>query len=316
MSAIAALLRHLARHGSTMLPLGLLAGLCLPPVAALLRPALAPVVLALLTCVLLRIDFAAVVGYARRPALIGTITLWVLVLSPVLVDRVTTQLPLAPGVSAAIVLMSAVSPMMSAPAFARILGLDGPLTLVVAVLATMLMPFSAPPMVLGLIGLRLNMSALEFTLRLGLVVGSPLLAAVVLRFWLGAERLARRGREIDGGIVLLLGCFALGIMDGVGHALLARPAFVLGVIGTAFIANLGLNAAGALAFAWAGPRTALTVGLVSGNRQMVQMIAALPVDADPEIFLYFALAQLPFYLNPWVLAPVCRLLLGPARPTE
>ena len=48
---------------------------------------------------------------------------------------------------------------------------------------------------------------------------------------------------------------------------------------------------------------ALTLGFVSGNRNMGLLLAVLPAGLDPDIVLYFALAQFPIYVFPLMLKP-------------
>jgi BASS family bile acid:Na+ symporter len=65
-----------------------------------------------------------------------------------------------------------------------------------------------------------------------------------------------------------------------------------------------------LAFGWLGRSSALTVGLIGGNKNMAVVWASLSVTAasSPDLMLFFACAQLPIYLLPAALAPVYRRL--------
>jgi BASS family bile acid:Na+ symporter len=64
-----------------------------------------------------------------------------------------------------------------------------------------------------------------------------------------------------------------------------------------------------LSFGWLGRSSALTVGLVGGNKNMAVVWASLGAAANsPDLLLYFACAQLPIYLLPAALAPIYRRL--------
>ncbi len=81
--------------------------------------------------------------------------------------------------------------------------------------------------------------------------------------------------------------------------------YCLGALG----ASLGLQAVSYLSFGWLGRSSALTVGLVGGNKNMAVVWASLAAAANsPDLMLYFACAQLPIYLLPAALAPIYRRL--------
>ena len=59
-----------------------------------------------------------------------------------------------------------------------------------------------------------------------------------------------------------------------------------------------------------GPRRALTVGLVSGNRNLALILAALAGSTNFDLLLFFAVGQIPIYILPALLAPLYRRLCG------
>ncbi|WP_426958813.1 hypothetical protein [Muricoccus radiodurans] len=259
---------------------------------------------ALMTLVLLRVDPAQVVAYLRRPVLVAALLAWLLLACPLLTFAVTWLTGLDGPLGAALVIMATGCAATSSPAFARLVGLDGEVALVVAVLSTLLIPFSAPPLALGLLGIDLSISITALTGRLALVVGLPLILSLVIRRLAGPKRLEHWGRAVDGAVVLLVVLYGFGIMDGVLARLLAQPGFVLGGIALAFAGSFALNAATAAAFAPTGRRLALSAGLLSGNRNMALYFAVLPASTDPRILLFFALCQFPLFLSPFLLRPV------------
>lgn len=257
-----------------------------------------------MTLVLLRVDPVRLLSWLRRPLLVLALLAWLLLASPLVAFAVTHVTGLDGALGAALVIMATGCAATSAPAFARLVGLDGEIALVAAVLSTLLVPFTAPPLALGLLGVDLSISVAGLMARLGLVVGLPLLLSIAIRWLAGPERLARWGRAVDGATVLLVVVYGFGVMDGMLARLLAEPAWVAGGLALAFAGNFGLNALTALAFAPAGRRVALSAGLLSGNRNMALYLAVLPATTDARILLFFALCQFPLFLSPFLLRPV------------
>lgn len=299
------LLEWPARRGGTLLAACVFVGVAVPPLASALRETLTVTVAGLMTLVLLRVDPAQVLGYLRRPLLVAALLAWLLLASPLLVFGLVwlTGLDGAP-LGAALVIMATGCAATSSPAFARLVGLDASISLVAAILSTLLVPFTAPPLALGLLGVDLAISAGGLMGRLALIVGLPLLLAAALRRLAGPGRLADWAGAVDGAVVLLLVGYGIGVMDGMQARLLADPLWVAGGLALAFLGNFGLNAATALAFAPAGRRVALAAGLLSGNRNMALYLAVLPAATDARILLFFALCQFPLFLSPFLLRPV------------
>jgi BASS family bile acid:Na+ symporter len=294
-----------ARNGGALLGYGVFLGVLLPPLAAATRDVVTPVVACLMTLVLLRVDFGQVLGYLRRPVLVAALLAWVLLASPLIVFALVWLLGAEGPLAAAVVIMATGCAATSSPAFARMVGLDGEISLVVAVLSTLLIPFTAPPLALGLLGIDLAISMGGLMGRLALVVGLPLVISLVIRRLAGRQRLATYGRSVDGAVVLLVVFYGFGVMDGVQAMLLAEPAWVLGGVALAFLGNFGLNLLTSLAFLKpAGARVALSAGLLSGNRNMALYLAVLPAATDPGILMFFALCQFPLFLSPVLLRPV------------
>jgi predicted Na+-dependent transporter len=278
-----------------------------------MREAVAPAVALLMALVLLCIDPSEVLATLRRPGHVLLLCAWVLLVCPLVAYAATRAAGLDGPLGAGVVLAAAACAATSSPAFARLVGLDEEVSLVVAVATTALVPFTAPPLALGLLGLDLAISTGGLMLRLALMVGLPALLAMLVRRWAGEARLARAGAAVDGVVVLVLVVFAFGVMDGVQARLLADPLWVLGGILLALAANLGLNAVTALAFAPVlGRGAALTAGLLAGNRNQALFLAVLPAGADPGVLLFFAVGQIPMFLTPVLLRPVYARL----RPTK
>ena len=98
-------------------------------------------------------------------------------------------------------------------------------------------------------------------------------------------------------------------MDGVTAYAFERPAYVLLALVAAYAFNLALQAAAVLAFRKLGRREALAAALVSGNCNMGLVLVALEGKASFEVTVFFALAQIPMYTLPALLAPLYRRAL-------
>lgn len=306
------LLALLGRHGPKALFVGVFLGIALPDLATLARPLVGPSVALLLLLALLRIDWGAMADVARRPGLCILLVCWMLFVSPLAMWAVLHAVTLPEPLEIALVLMSAAPPIVGGAAVAMLIGLDGPLAIVIALSSTLLAPLTAPALALLLLGLELDVGLLELMARLSLVVLPAFLGAWLLRRLLGLERVRGLAPQLDGLVVLIMLVFAVAIMDGVTATLASRPETVALWLLAAFLANPALQIVTALVFRPLGRRRALTAGLLAGNCNMGMMLAALPAGTDFDVALYFALAQLPMYMLPALALPLYRRLIGPA----
>ncbi len=263
-----------------------------------------------MTLVLLRVDLAQVLAYLRRPVLVAALTCWLLLAMPVLTYGLAHAAGLHGPLGAALVISAMGCAATSSPAFARLVGLDGEISLVVAVVTTLLIPFTAPPLALGLMGIDLAISLTGLMARLALVVGLPLLISILIRRLVAEAALKRAGPAVDGAVVWLVVLYGFGVMDGMLARLLAEPSWVLGGLALAFAGNFGMNAVTALVFLPAGRRLALAGGLLAGNRNMALFLAVLPAATDERIMLFFALCQFPLFLSPFLLRGLYARLRG------
>ena len=295
-----------ARRGPALLGFGVFGGLLVPPLARAFHGVITPVVVALMTLVLLRVDIPAAVGHLRRPGRLAWLVGFQLLICPVLAWAAVTPLRLDAGIAAGVVIFATGCAATSGPAFARLVGLDPELTLLATLATTVLVPLTAPPMAHALMGVDLAISVPAFMLRLVLAVGLPIAFSLGIRRLAGAARLAPYGPAVDGAVVWLVVLYDFGVMNGLAARMLADPVWVAQAAFAAFAASFGLNLATTMAFLPLGWRTAGASGLMSGNRNMALYLAVLPAAADPRVGLFFALCQFPLFLSPFLLRPVYR----------
>lgn len=303
-------LRRMGRHATMLLPFALLVGVVFQDLAAGMRPLVGPLAILLLGVTLLRIDWPRVRALLARPALAIALSLANLLLVPLVVWPVWQGLGLWPGLVAALCLSAMAPGIISAATTAAFLRLDSSLALLISLLTNFVVPFTLPPLALWLLGLDLNISALDLSLRLAGIVVLAALGAVAVGLWLKPEGLRRNAVKIDGCAVVVLIVFAIPLMDGIVARAAAEPVKLAGFIAGAFAGMILCNLVMALAtLPWLDRRTALTAGYCSGGRHNALLMAVLPVTADPDIFLFIAAVQVPIYLLPALLQPVYRRFL-------
>ncbi|MDF1792930.1 MAG: hypothetical protein P1U88_13515 [Thalassobaculaceae bacterium] len=303
-------LAWMGKHATALLAVGVFLGLALPDLATLARPLLVPTIIVMLVFSLLRLQPSAVLAAARSPGRVLPVVGFVLLVSPAIGQAGVALLDLeswfGAGVAVAVVVWTASPPLVSVTALATILGLDGALSLMAMTLGGLLMPLTLPPLVLSLIGLDLHIGVGELMLRLTAMLVLAGIAAAAIRMVAGAARIQKHSAAIDGGFVLIMLVFAVAVMDGVTGAALANPAKVAGLLALVFAVSLILQLIGFVLFLPAGRRTATTVALISGNRNMAIVLGAAPAAFHPDAFLYLAILQFPIYLLPALLRPVYR----------
>ena len=299
-----------ARRGSILLAIGIFGGILSPTLAADFKTLVTPDVLLMTTLVLLRVDIPGTIAHLRRPARLALVVLFQMLVCPILVYLFIRPLPLDPGISAEIVLLATGCAATSSAAFARLVGLDPELSLLTTLATLALVPFTAAPIALWLLGLDLSIGTAAFMARLLIVIGLPLLVSLALRRLIGRPALARWGDAVDGALVWLVVFYGFAVMDGLAPRLAQDPAWVVQALIAAFLADYGLNLFTTVVQSRWGFRPAATAGLMCGNRNMALYLAILPASTDPRITLFFGLCQIPLFLSPFLLRPIYRRMLS------
>lgn len=300
------ILAWFGKRATWTLAAGVFLGLGVPELAAMSRPLLVPAIAVMLAMSLLRLQPAAIGQAVRAPLRVLPAVGFVLLVSPFIGYAAAELLELDHGIATALVVWTASPPLISVPAIATLVGLDGALALMVTTAAGLVVPLTLPPIVFALIGLELDISPATLALRLALLLGGAAIAAALIRRLAGPGRLQRHAEAIDGAFVLVMLMFAVAVMDGVTAAVFTDPARVAGILALVFGASLAMQAAGWLVFRPTGPRTAGTLALVAGNRNMALVLGAAPAAFEPDTFLFLALLQFPIYLMPAMLRPLYR----------
>jgi BASS family bile acid:Na+ symporter len=305
----ASALAWLGRQGTRAVAISIFAGVALPQVAATFKPFVPEAIFALLVLAFLRVDPRQLRGYFAHPRLVLLATAWIMLVMPLLLGGLFLLLGIdraLPGLFLALILQASAAPIMSAPAFAALMGLDAALSLATLVACMAVTPLTAPFFVRLFGGGTVEVSAYALAVKLSLLLAGSALIAWMIRRLAGEAWIERQRQRIDGFNVITLFIFAVAVMDGVAALLWTRPLFVLGLILLSFVIALGSMAITTLVFLRAGRARAFALGLAAANRNMGLMLAAMGGVLPDLTWLYMGLAQFPIYLLPQMLLPLAR----------
>lgn len=303
-ASLAAGLAWLGRYGTQGFALSIFLGLALPQFSAAARPLLPVTIFCFTTVVFMRLDIGITMGLLRRPAKLIFTCLWFIAAPVVLIGGAVLLAgrgALDPGLLLGLAIMAAAPPIMSSPAIAILYGFEPSLLIASVILTTVISPLVAPVIVELLAGAAVPLDRWELMLRLVLFVGGGMLTAAILRRWLGLVRIQAMKANLDGFGVLMYFIFAIAAMDGVTRAAIANPGQVLFMLACVFAVS-----AGGILTSWLALRRwrrseRFMIGYGTGQRNMGLLVAALGVGVPPSTYLFFALAQFPIYLLPWLL---------------
>jgi len=299
----------LGRQGTRAVAASLFLALAFPSLAAWCKPIVPEAIFALLILAFLRVDPRELRGHFAEPTLVLVATMWTMLIVPAglgvafALAGVPDRLP---QLYVGLMLQSVAPPIMSAPAFAALMGLESALSLATLIAGFAVTPLSASVLAQLFLGAATRLSPLGLGLRLLLILAGSALSAALIRRIAGAGWIDRQRESIDGLSVVTLFVFAVAVMDGVGIGLLTRPWVMIGLTTLAFVLALGLTALTTIVFARVGWGRSLALGLACGHRNLGLMLAATGGTIPDLSWLYFGLAQFPIYLVPQLLQPIAR----------
>jgi BASS family bile acid:Na+ symporter len=316
LDAPTAVLSWLGRQGTRAVAALVVIGIAVPPIGALLKPFVTEAIFVLLCVAFLRVDPAALRGCLERPAIVIAATAWTTAAIPAVFGASYLVLGLqesSPDLFLALILQAVASPMMAAPAFAALMGLDSTLVLVTLITSTAVIPFSAPVITYAFVGDGLTLSPTALGLRLlAILAGSAIVGTAVRRF-AGAVAIERHADGINGVNILVLFVFVAAVMESVAGRVLAAPVITVALAALAFLVYFAVLGLTGLLFARAGRERAFVLGLMASQRNMGLMLAATGGALPDLTWLYFALSQFPIYLSPQLLRPLARRVIVPSQ---
>lgn len=299
----------LGRHASSVLPLGVLVGLFAPNWAESLQPLLVPALLVPLTLSLIRIETQQLRSSFVRWHWIALLSFWILILRPVAVWLFLQLFTLPEAIVEATLLTAAAPPVTACAAIAIFLGIDAAIVVVVTIATMLLVPFSLPPIVYYLAELQIEAELWQVSLRLASFIFTAFFLATLIKKWMGPTRVHRNAATLDGISVIFIGIFIIGVMHGVTDKFTQQPWYVFQAFVVSTLLVLGLYIIATLLFWRLGPRTAMAIGLVSGNCNMGLMYLIMVDQATLDLLIFFAIGQIPMYFLPSLLAPLMNRFL-------
>jgi hypothetical protein len=314
--APATVLSWLGRQGTRAVAALIVIGIVTPPIGALLKPFVTEAVFVLLCIAFLRVDAAAFKSYLGRPAIVLGATVWTSLVIPTLFGASYLAFGLkdqSPDLFLALVLQAIASPLMAAPAFAALMGLDATLVLCTMVASTALLPFTAPLFAYALIGPALILSPLALGLKLFAILAGSALVGFTMRRIAGIAAIERQKERIDGFNILVLFVFIAAVMENVAARFLATPMITTGLAALAFVVFFAVLCLTTLLFVSVGRERALTLGLMASQRNVGLMLAATGGALPDLTWLYFAFSYFPLYLSPLLLQPLARRIIARAQ---
>lgn len=275
---------------------GLLAGLTLPGLAAVLKPWLPHLVAFLLFLSAVRI------GPSRALGSLGEAreTLSVALIYQLALPLLALGLVFALGLSAytmalVLILVLAAPPVTGSPNFTALMDHDPAPPMRVLILGTALFPLTVLPVLWALPGLGDATAVLTAALRLIAVIGLAVALGFAANRFVRPEDSLDRLRAVDGASAITLGVVVVGLMSALGPALKTEPESVAIWLAFAIALNFGLQV-----LAWRATGVA-GYAIQAGNRNIALFLVALPPEVTDPILIFIGCYQIPMYLTPIVM---------------
>ena len=299
-------LRAAARHGRALLVAGLVAGIALPDVAAIMKPWLPEMVAMLLFVAALRIGPREALGSLYDlPKTAGYIAFNQLIFPLFAAMALIAMGTVATLPATALMLMLAASPISGSPNLTIMTGNDPAPALRALVIGTALLPLTVIPVfwLVPAFGSALEViAAAGRLLALVLAAGA---AAFMIRGFVLRNPSTETVQALDGMSALAMAIIVVGLMSAVGPAMLATPALFAAWLAFAFAINIGMQLVVWWLAGWTGSaRTAFAIA--GGNRNIALFLAALPAAITDPLLLFIGCYQIPMYLTPLVMARLYR----------
>lgn len=296
-------LSWLGARAQWALAIGVIAAVFIPGPGELLEGSIPFWVAVMTGLAMTRIDLGAVLRRAvgpRRMARNLVLAALLMLITPAVFFGLAFGVGLEDSHIQALVYTAAAPPLGSATAFCLMLGLDAAFALEITILGSFLAPFTMPLVARVLLGDAVPIEAAEMVLRLGILIGSAAIGAIILRRVLGAQTIEKHRFAFDGVASICLVLFLFPLFLGLTDQIAAAPAYALTTAVLVILVNLGVQIVSFPICRWsAGRETGGATSLIWGNRNAALGLASLP--PDPLLTLYVALYQFPMYFTPLIM---------------
>ena len=299
----------IGQRASRVLPTGLVIGLLFPALADALSHILSIAMIIPLAIALARIDWQQQFAYLKRWPLMLALVAWVLIACPIIVWLLLTLLPVHEQLDIAAIMAAAAPPVTACAAIALFLKLDAAIVVVTTVLTMLVVPIVLPPLALELLGISINISLFQLSLRLAGFIFAAFFMAFLLKQFMGQQRIQQHSQLMDGIAVVFISLFIIGIMNGVTAIVLERPAYAITTLLMSFAFVIFLQIISAMVFWWLPRKTSLAIAMMCGNCNFGLMYIVLADQASADLLIFYALGQIPMYVLPALQTPVYQHLL-------
>ena len=323
MPSVLSPVRHIlslgAAYGRQTLLVGLVIGIALPELGAILSPFIAPMIVLLVYLSALRIpdqqflDLKTNWRFILRAVLVLQLAVPLIILVMILalmtvVSSSEWSNMAIPFMLAAFILMAAPS-IAGAPSFMLMLGRRANHAFHLLIIGTLLVPltcFLVFNLAAGGFGLEaLNYKEITRTafILFLTITGTSALAALTRRFIpVEAVTSAKSGHPLDGLGGILLALLVIALMTPVRPALLFEPLTLIAWLAFVFAINFGLQSLVWFYVRRKYPRDlAMSLAMIAGNRNIALFLLALPVETLHPLYLFIGCYQIPMYCTPFFL---------------
>lgn len=300
-------LAFFARHGRLVLVAGLLAGVLLPTVAAILKPYLPHMVATTLFLAALRIGPREALGKLRDLRdIVGLIGIYQIVV-PLVLCFLLPFTGLSMTLVTAITLMAAAPSISGSPNLTIMVGRDPAPALRMLIAGTAVVPATAFIVFLFVPAFGSAYNVAAAALRLLVLIGAAAAFAFALRLFVFREATDRFKNSVDGLSALAMAGIVIGLMTAIGPALRQDPIQVAFTLLIACMASFGLQIAAYFLLS-KSKSSSSRVGhsIISGCRNNALFITALPAAVTDPLLLYIGCYQIPMYLTPLLLKRLYR----------
>lgn len=296
------MLRWLAARGPWVLVAGILAGLSLPGVAALLVPAIPFLVALLLFLAALRIGPARMrASLVDMPRTLSLVLLMQLVFPLAVIALFSAMGWLNSPFVLALVIIAMAPSISGSPNMVLMMGFDPAVAMRYLGVGTVLLPLTVIPVLYLLPALGGMADVIAAALRLLVVIALSCALAFTLRLTLLREPSRDVIEAIDGASALTLFVVVIGLMSAVNRSMIEAPAEFLAWLAFVCAINFGLQALGyALSRGRMSPDSVAALSVISGNRNVALFLVALPAEVTGPLLVFIGCYQVPMYLTPLV----------------
>lgn len=300
MESIAAALTALGRHGPTLLVVSLVLGVAAPRVSeyAMLIVPESALLLTLGSFLSAALAPREEVGRSGRlPIVLAFVGIGI----PAATWAVLQAVHLAPAIETGVMVASLAPPVGSAAAIATMLALRPRLALAVSVILTLASPVLMP-LAMAWAGLGLDASFAPVAYRLLVIVGiAAAITAAVMRWRSATSAILPSPAAAAGLSVIGLVITGLAVSSAVAP-LAAERGGIADLFALSIALNVGACAVGCAIFLrWLGAREALTIGLLSGNRNVTLAWAVMGSSLSPDAQCYLAICVVPVRVLPFLI---------------